>query len=442
MMNRRQALRRMAGAVAIPVAGAGAAARPNILLLLADDHGMRYAGCYGNRAVRTPNIDRLANEGLRCTGAFTGTAMCAPSRSMLFTGLYPHRNGAHPNHSSVRPGIPTLPARLSDLGYTVALAGKRHVAPPAAFPFEYLSLEETGSFLARRHARPFCLVVATNDPHTPFKKLPPGQGFSPADVWLPPSLVDTPETRQEMAAYYNSVASLDRQVGQCLDALRKHGLEERTFVVYTSDHGAEFPFSKWTLYDAGLNVPFMVRHPGRIRPGSVAGAMFSFVDVLPALIEIAGGKPPQSLDGRSLLPVFHGRREHRPIIFGTHTNTGIISGSDYPIRAVRTRTHKYIRNFNPEETFTNVTTNGGWKGVQDDPPDYWKSWVRRAETDAFARQRVTAYQHRPPEELYDLRLDANEMRNLAPEDSHRDVLSRLRQQLRDWMRRQSDPLCE
>ena len=412
--------------------------KPNFLVILSDDHGRLYAGCYGAKGPRTPNIDRLAGEAMLFSHAFTATAMCAPSRSMLYTGLFPHRNGAHPNHSAVRPGTKSLPHYLKPLGYRVALAGKTHIKPRACFPFEYLSRKGVGQFFASLRGEPFCLIVATHHPHTPWVKNGP---YKPSDVVLRPDILDTPATRQAMAWYWNSVDALDKQVGEVLSLLERHGLKDNTLCIYTSDHGAQFPFSKWTLYDAGIRVPFIARWPGRVKPGSRTDAMVSFVDVLPTLVEAAGGKPPADLDGRSFLAVLEGRKkEHRDLIYGTHTTKGIISGSYYPIRAIRTRTHKYIVNLNPDGEFTNIVTEGRGSGKQGGPTDYWRSWLELAKRDPGAAERVRKYQRRPPEELYDLRTDPFELKNLAGDPAQRPLMDKLRGLLRQWMKQQGDPL--
>ncbi len=416
--------------------------KPNIVVILSDDHGIEDSGCYGNSVVRTPNIDGLAGEGMKFNMAFTATAMCAPSRSMFYTGLFPHRNGAHPNHSSIRSGVRTLPHYMSELGYATALAGKTHIKPRASFPFEYIKLDGVGEYLAKVGRQPFCLVIATHDPHGPYKRAKPGEGYDPAKVELPPYLVDTPETRQLMTDYYNSVTALDKQVGEHLAIIEKYGLSENTLVIYTGDHGTGFPFAKWTLYDAGLKVPFIVRWPGRTKGGSVSDAMISFVDLLPTFMEAAGGAPPEGLDGRSFLAVLEGKkRDHRELIFATHTNKGIISGSEYPVRAIRTRTHKYIRNLNPNGTFTNVVTHGR-DNEEAKAARYWKSWIRLAESDAFAAERVKMYQHRPAEELYDLRTDPYELNNIAGDPAQEELITDLCARLKEWMKQQGDPELE
>jgi len=408
--------------------------KPNIVLFLADDQGIDDVGCYGNSVIRTPNIDRLAAEGLRFNLAFTSTAMCSPSRSALYTGLYPHRNGCHPNHSSIKPGVKTLPGYLAPLGYRVGLAGKVHVKPREQFPFEYMALrpKQIEKFMTDTLAQPFCLVVASNEPHGPHKQ----GAYTPEQVPIAPYRVDTPQTRQQLADYYTDIDLLDSQVGQVLDLLKKHSLEHNTLFIYTSDHGYDI-FAKWSCYEAGLHVPFIVRWPAKVKPKTVTDAMVSFIDVLPTFVEVAGGRPPEDVDGRSFLPVLLGNKnQHHDVVFGAHTTQGIISGRAYPIRSARTRAHKYIRNLNPDGTFQCVTTHGrNYTEVND---GMWGSWRKKAKSDNFAAQRVEMLQHRPAEELYDLTKDPHELNNLADDPAYRKVLVSLRKKLDTWMQQQGD----
>lgn len=408
--------------------------KPNIVLFIADDQGIDEVGCYGNDVIRTDNIDRLAAEGLRFKLAFTPTAMCSPSRSALYTGLYPHRNGCHPNHSSIKPGVKTLPHYLKGLGYRVGLAGKTHIKPREQFPFEYMGSRpaQIEKFMTSDLGQPFCLVVASNEPHTPHNH----GAYRPDEVLVPPHKVDTPQTRQQYADYYTDIDLLDKEVGRLLELLKKHGLEKNTLMVYTSDHGYDV-FAKWSCYEAGLHVPFIVRWPGKVKAGTVTDAMVSFVDVLATFVEVAGGRPPRDIDGRSFLPVLLGKRnKHHDVVFGAHTTQGIISGRAYPIRSVRTRTHKYIRNLNHESMFQCVSTHGrDYTEIND---GVWGSWKEKAKTDAFAAERVKMLQYRPAEELYDLTKDPYELNNIADVPAQQKILVSLRNKLDDWMKQQGD----
>ena len=403
--------------------GAANERRPNIVLILADDLTWRDMGCYGNGEVRTPNIDRLAAQGMKFTHAFTATAMCSPTRQQLYTGLFPVRNGAYPNHSRVREGTKSLAHYLKPLGYRVALWGKSHVGPPESFPWE--KVKDFASFIRRDAEQPYCLVFASPQPHLPWLK---AKGFDPAKLTVPPYLVDTPETRQALANYYTDVADLDRQVGEVLKAAGA----ENTLVIFTSEQGAQFPFCKWTCYDLGLRTGFIARRPGRIEAGSVTDAMIQYVDVVPTLVEAAGGTVPEGLDGRSFLGVLEGRtKEHGDYAYGIHTTLGIIAGKPYPIRSIRSRTHRYILNLMPKGEFNNTV-------IQHDRAVYWRSWVRKAESDDFAAARVARYRKRPKEELYDLAKDPYELENLAGQPEHRALMDRMREKLEAWMKQQGD----
>jgi uncharacterized sulfatase len=297
--------------------------RPNIVLLLADDQTWSSSGVYGNQDVKTPNLDRLAAQGMRFDAAFTATAMCAPTRQQLYTGLYPVRSGAYPNHAWVKPGTRSLVHVFRDLGYRVGLTGKTHIGPPESFPFEVIGtardgdlievdLEAAARFIQRDATQPFLLVVASNSPHEPWTH-GDGSAFDRAAISVPAWLADTPQTRESLARYYAEVTHFDAQVGAILDALERAGRTSDTLVLYTSEQGASLPFAKWTLYDAGIKTAMVVRWPGQVKPGASTSAMVAYVDVLPSLYEAAGGKPgPLDLDGRSFLEVLLGTRaSHR-----------------------------------------------------------------------------------------------------------------------------------
>ena len=443
--DRRDFLRTVGlGAASVAIQGCTSAAKqptstslkgkPNIVLFLADDQSIDDVGCYSNNVIRTPNMDRLAEQGLRFNLAFTPAAMCSPSRSALYTGLYPHRNGCHPNHSNIKPGIKTLPYYLKSLGYRVGLAGKVHVKPKDQFPFEYMGLspKQIGNFLISTRGKPFCLIVASHEPHGPHKK----GGYKPARIPVPKNKVDTPQTRQQLANYYTDIDLLDEELGRVLELLKKNSLEQNTLFVYTSDHGYDI-FAKWSCYDAGLHIPFIVRWPGKVKPTTVTDAMISFVDVLPTFIEAAGGRPPKDINGRSFLPVLLGHKnKHNDVVFGTHTTRGIISGRAYPIRCLRTRTHKYIRNLNPEGMFQCVSTHG--RNYKEIDSGMWGSWKQKARTDAFAAKRVRTFQYRPAEELYNLIKDPYELNNLADDPAHQKLLASLGKKLDTWMKQQGD----
>ena len=412
--------------------------RPNILIVIGDDLTYLDVGCYGNPEVRTPRIDQLASEGVRFTRAFTGTAMCAPMRQQLYTGIFPVRNGAYPNHSQIKPGIRTLPSYFQELGYRVGLAGKRHFGPAESYPFEqvgevnkldFTAIEE---FLNRDSAQPYCLVYASHEPHLPWSKGTPAS-YNPESLTVPSYLADTPETRQAMTRYYAEIEYLDGEVGRCMDLVRATGHQDNTLFAFCSEQGAQFPGSKWTCYENGLREAVIMRWPERWRAGRETAAVVQGVDWLPTLLDAAGGTAPPDLDGRSFLPVLEGGTdEHGSFAFGVHTTRGILEGADcYAIRSVRDDRYKLILNLNAESEFRNVLTT-------DDREHYWNSWLAKAETDEHALRLVERYVKRPPVEFYDLESDPLELSNLADAPAHAGRISSLRTSIEAWMLQQGD----
>lgn len=439
----------MVGALAGTLAAhAQRASRPNLVLFLADDHGYWDSPVYGAKDVRTPNLEALAHEGMVFENAFTASPTCVPSRAVLMSGMYPARNGAMPNHSGLTPGVPTMPTYLKELGYEVFHFGKSHFQPAGNYPdwtrvpseiqrggltsdldpaaVERWLVERT---TAGGEGKPVCLVVCCHSPHVYWKQ---NEGYDPAAVSLPPTFVDTPETRAERTKYYSDITLADQQFGEVLTACRKH-LPSNTLYIYTSDNGAQWPFAKWTLYDAGIRMPFVAAWKGVIGPGTRTKAMVSFCDLMPTFLELAGGKAPEGLDGRSFAGLLRGEtNRHRDEVYAFHS--GDQSMNVFPCRAVRNARFKYILNLHPEFVYTTHIDKAG----PDDGRIYFDSWVERAKTDPQAAAVVDRYHHHPAEELYDVDADPHEMRNLAGDARHEPTLRALREKVRAWMKEQGD----
>jgi N-sulfoglucosamine sulfohydrolase len=460
-MNRRQFARHvglgvggLAAALGRRVAAGADAQRPNIMLVIADD--MTWIDCepYGSKDVQTPNMARLAREGLCFDAMFTSTAMCAPTRQQLYTGMYPVRNGAYPNHSRVYDGVRSLPHHLKALGYRVGLIGKRHFGPAASFPFETTGgqgdkegADDTAAiaeFVNRSAEQPYCLIVCSNEPHGPWNKGDPS-AYDPDQLTVPPYLVDCPETRRQLPKYYAEITYLDRQLGDCMKVVDESGRTEDTMVIFTSEQGQGFPSQgKWTCYDTGLKTATILRWPAVVEPGTRTTALTQYVDVVPTLIEAAGGDPGSidtgrpdangdtGFDGRSFLSVLLGEAQrHRDYVYGAHTTRGIINGSAcYPIRSVRSDRYKYIRNLNHTAVFYNVVSTRDTGLLQ--------AWIRLGGQDPAIAERVRLYQHRPAEELYDIERDPFELENLAGDPAHAAVKDELSRELDRWMQQQGD----
>ena len=270
----------------------------NVVVFVADDHGAEAFGAYGNPIVKTPNLDRLATEGVRFTQAYATTASCSASRSVTLTGVHNHRNGQYGHqheyhHFSAFQNVRTLPVMLAEAGYRTARGGKFHVAPESAFRFEQvITLAELEAFVRTDPRRPFFFYYGTNEPHRPFRHDPEDR-VDPKEVIVPPWVPDIPEVREEFALYYASVRSVDKAFGRMVDTLKRTGTYDDTLIMYLSDNGAPFPGSKTNVYDPGIRLPLVVKKPGLQRRGAVSAAMVSWVDLVPTIREFAGVKVPE-----------------------------------------------------------------------------------------------------------------------------------------------------
>ncbi|MGV3485023.1 MAG: sulfatase-like hydrolase/transferase [Planctomycetaceae bacterium] len=417
---------------------ASAAERPDLVVFLSDDHTRTDSSLYGDGQVPTPNMDRIADAGMTFDRAFVVSPSCAPSRAALLTGLMPQHNGAEPNHSRPRADIKKLPAYLQELGYEVVSFGKvGHYAQTPEYGFDLalhftyhddVAVDKAIEWLqARDSDKPLCLFVGTNWPHVPW---PEQSSFDPDALRIPPKHVDTPQTRRALAAYYEAVKTMDRELGKVYDAAYEK-LGDDTFFLHTSDHGSQWPFGKWNLYDTGIRTPLVVTWPGRVAAKTRTDAMVTWVDLLPTLIDAAEGQAPSEIDGKSFLPVLLGEaKTHRDIVYTTHSGDGNMNV--FPIRAARDSRWKYIRNLHPEFKYaSHVTEKPGDTG-------YWPSWVEAAKTDAAAAAIVKKYTQRPAEELYDLDADRNELNNLADDPNHTEKLEEMRTKLTSWMKAMGD----
>lgn len=410
---------------------------PNVVFFLADDLTRWDIGTYGSKNAITPTIDRLASEGMKFTNVHQAAPMCSPTRHNLLTGRYPTQTGAYPNHTHVKDNIKSVVDYLRPLNYRLALAGKRHIGPKRIFDFEYLDNKRNPQFIkvdafigdATSKNQSFCLFLNSNEPHTPWNKGSRSL-FDKEELKLRPYFVDTDKTRDAYRNYLAEINYLDGQVQQILALLEKHEIADNTVFIFASEQGAAFPFGKWTLYNAGLGSALIVRWPGITKPGSVSNALADYSDILPTIIDIAGGPPVEKLDGSSLVPVLKGdKTDHKDYSYGIMTTRGILNGSDYfPIRSVTDGTYRYILNLAPEVQFRNVLMKGG----------LWADWKRKAKESPKAAFLVDRYLYRPAEELYNDKKDPYNMNNLAGQERYNEIKQRLRNKLFDWMQKNGD----
>jgi len=426
--------------------------RPNMLIIIADDCTCRDLPVYGGQNAKTPNIDKLAAQGIVFDRAYLASAMCQPCRSELYTGLYPMRNGCAWNHSASRGDITSMPHHLRALGYRVGLAGKVHVKPAKTFPFEKVGGFETSCvrnptrphdtqhirrFMTGDRDRPFCLVIALVEPHTPWV-MGDATEYPPAKLKLPPNLADTPQTRRDFSRYLAEITYMDGQVGDILRVLEESGRSDDTLVLFTSEQGGQFPGCKWTNWDTGLHTAMIARWPGRIAPSKRTAAIVQYADVLPTLVDAAGGDVSEhDYDGTSFLDVLLGRKSrHRRFAYGMHNN--LPEGPPYPIRTITDGQYRYIRNLTPDEIYIEKHLMG-WSGRGQLNNPYWATWIREAWADENAYNLVKRYIHRPPEQLYHTAVDPYELNDLADDPAMAGVKKRLSAELDRWMKAQGDP---
>ena len=413
--------------------------KPNMVFIIADDCTFRDIGCYGGQA-KTPNIDKLAKQGMRFTRCFQAAPMCSPTRHNIYTGLYPVKSGAWPNHTRAYPHVKSIVHHLKPLGYRVTQTGKTHINPREVFPFENFGggkkknpdMKYINRLFAEtaKSGKPFCLFACSNEPHSPWNK-GDASAYPPDKVKLPPYIVDTPRMRSDFSNYLAEITYYDSQVGEIVELLGKHGLSENTLLMVVSEQGNGFPFAKWTCYDHGLQSAMIVRWPNKVKAGSVTDAMVEYVDVASTFIDAAGGQPVAPVDGRSFLPVLRGKADtHKEHVFGIMTTRGIINGTDaYAIRSVRDTRYKLILNLNHKSKFTNACTKS---------PAFQSMVAKAAAGDTTAKRLVHAYQHRPAVELFDMEKDPLEMSNLSGNADYQKHVTRLRAKLEGWMKTQGD----
>lgn len=429
-----------------------AAERPNFVFVFSDDVNRDCWGVYGNPDCQTPNIDKLAAEGMRFESVYCTVAMCAPFRQELFSGRSPWRTTTLANHSKSTPDTKSLPHYLKPLGYKVGLIGKTHIGPKPAYPFEYFGATQDSNDKFIAHAtrfiddslaekKNFCLFLASSDGHAPFTTGDASQ-YPPDKLTVPPYWLDTPETRERMSAHYAEVTNFDALVGRVRALLEEKGQLENTVYMVCSEQGVQFPFAKWTCFDNGLHTALVARHPKRVKEGSVAPQLISLMDVAPTLVELAGGELKEGdVDGKSFVSVLDGKpNEINDYVLGAFTNCNISDNAKriYPIRCIRDKRYTLIWCPAHKQITSNVTlTNalGMIDGVSKTASkkhgggELAMSWAKRREDNKRAAFLVKRLFHRPEYALYDRSTDPYEEKNLAKDPAHQETFERLKKEL-------------
>lgn len=439
----------------------------NVVLFVTDDMGQD-AGCYGNKVLKTPQLDALAADGTRFKYAFCTTASCSASRSVILTGLHNHANGQYGHqhsyhHFSAHDSVKSLPVLLSEAGYRTARIGKFHVAPDSVFKFG-ATLPGNGrspvemadnckELITAPGDKPFFLYFCTADPHRGggkaselphqpdrFGNKPKDQPYpgikevkyDPKEVIVPPFLPDTPACRAELAQYYQAVSRLDQGLGRLIQLLKDAGKYDDTLILFISDNGIPFPGAKTTLYEPGMRLPCIVRNPYAKKRGVVSESLVSWVDLAPTILDYANAPALKTarLHGRSFLPTL----EQEKItgwdeVYASHTFHEI--QMYYPMRVVRDRQYKLIWNIAHPLPFPFASDL--WESAT------WQDIFKKGPETLYGKRTVKAYIQRPQFELYDLENDPDEIKNLAGDAKMAKVLEEMKAKLKAFQKRTGDP---
>ena len=366
--------------------------------------------------------------------------MCSPTRHALYTGLYPVRSGAYPNHAKAYENVKSIPHYLSEAGYRVGLAGKTHIAPLSVFPFEYMKefadppdqdvpvvdgwrYHDVLRFMQESAVKeqPFCLFLCSNEPHAPYSK---GDPKPYRDAKLSPQQFEF--QRGEFARYLAEITYFDGQVGEVAAMVKHLGLNDETCFVVATEQGSGFPFGKWTCYEIGVASGLVVSWPGVVKQNGQTDAIVEYTDVLPTFLDAAGLAIPEALDGRSFLSVLQGTsKNHNDYAFSIQTTRGVNGYLDpYGIRTVVGKQYRYIRNLFPENEFSIPVSRAVDQATRG--------------MDEKTRARVQRYLKRPAEELYDVIADPYCQNDLAGDAELEDHKQQLASVLERWMRKQGD----
>lgn len=405
--------------------GVWAAEHPNILVFITDDVGWKDFGCYGNDVIRTPNIDALAERGLLFENAFLTIAQCSPSRISMMTGRYPHATGAEDLHMPLPEGTKMIPAHLGEAGYFTGGMKKMHFGPHGEAQFDWYNggLTRLDDFLDTAGEKPFLMWVGFSDAHRPYADGAFDPPQDPGTVIVPPYLVDAPETRKDLADYYDEVSRLDSVIGEHLAILEERDQLDNTFVMFVSDNGMPFPRAKGTVYDSGIGTPLIMAWPGRIDEGRRYEGLTSVIDLAPTILEVAGLDPSgREYQGKSLMPILQGENSPGARYVFSERNW---HNCDEHIRSVRTEKYKLIRNAYldlPHGTAADLGKSPSFADLLRLKKD---GTLSPAQAGLFAVPR-------PEYELYDLQADPWESNNIVHQPEMADIVAQLSRALEQW----------
>ncbi len=433
-----------------PVEPAGAADQPkplNLLIVTADDMNADSGGWNGNKLGATPNLDAFAKTAHRFVNSHVTVPICQPGRSALMTGRVPHRNGAL-GFNPIRRDVPTLVEVLRDNGYYTGVIAKAvHMAPTEKFPWHATGEQALGKqprkfaekfremlTAAAKEKKPFFVNANICDPHRPFitakakaDEFDGAKVYKPHEVTVPAFLEDLPQVREEVAQYYSNVSRFDVTFGMVMKELAAAGREADTVVVFMSDHGMSFPFSKATVYYNGTWSPVLIHIPGMSKP-QTRDEFLSSVDVMPSVLELLGVKPPAGMDGRSWVPLLRGDAQSDRDFVVTHVNT-VSSGKSFAQRCIRTKGRALIFHAwvaGPDKVRVEAMSGLSFAAMN-------------ASTDPTIQARVKQLVEGKPRMLFDTAVDPSERKNLINDPKYAADVATLSKKLLAHMKLTADP---
>jgi len=397
----------------------------NFVFLISDDHTAADLGSYGNRAVTSPHLDKLAREGMRFERCFVTSPQCSPNRSSLFTGCTPHTTSTSRLHVPLPDWEPTIIDSLKQKGYHTGIFRKHHQGDGFQKRLDFYGDAKASFksfFDSKPKDKPFWLQVGFTDPHRPYRPGAFNPPHDPKTVQVPKWLPDWPAVRQDLAHYYDFIARMDAEVGQIMDLLASQGNSNDTMVLFTGDNGMPFPRAKGTLYEAGIHVPMIAWMPGKIAAGSVKRETIGHVDFASTWLNAAGIEQSKKMQGRSFLPLLLNQPyKARTEVFSERNWHDTFD----PMRSIRTDRHKFIFNAAPHFPYRPPSDLEG--------SPTWQAMLarRRSETPLHLRQLFSPT--RPVVQLFDLAEDPLELNNLVESPAHSDTRQDLERRLSNWM---------
>lgn len=422
----------------------GNPSKPNFIIFIADDVSWNDIGCYGNKDVKTPTIDKLADRGMKFTNVYLTASSCSPSRNSIFAGRYPHNTGAAELHTQPPGNMISFPAVLKDNGYYCAFSGKFHAHDYITPAFDVISkdYEEIGNsgsdswvetLKNRPENKPFFMWFASLDAHRGWGKNRFSGTHNPDSLDVPFYLANGPETRKDLAQYYDEVYRFDYRVGEVMKVLAEQNAVDNTFIVIMADNGRPFPHSKTRVNDRGMKTPFIISWPLKINDeGSVCSSLVSAIDIGPTILNLAGAEIPAAMQGKSFQNLIQNPMDKfRNYVFAEH------NWHDYEAfeRMVRSENFMLIYNANPHLPNMGPADAIGSPSHQELVMLKNKGELSAIQTDVFVTPR-------PKEELYDYRKDPLQLLNLASVPAYNDTLIAMRNILIQWMTETGDYVPE